>query len=457
MSDRPSRILAAFAIGTTWERVPPETVHEVRRRILDSLGTAFAALDEGAPTAARRYALARPGASTVWGTEARADPEAAGFANGVAVRCLDHNDTYLSREPLHPSDAIAALLALAEARDLPPRELLRAIAIAYEIGVSLCDAASLRAHGWDHVAFLAIAVACGAGAMLGLDAERIEHAVSLATVPHAPMRRTRSGELSMWKGAAAAGAAKDAVQAVLLAEAGMDGPQAPFEGTFGFVRQLLAGDGFDPEPLRRLERLEPPVRILDTHVKAWPVEYHAQSAVDAALRLRADLGDPSRIRHVRIETFRAAHEIIAADPEKWDPRTRETADHSLPYIVCAALQDGEVTRSTFGLARIRRPDTLELLRDRTTVQEDPVLTARYPAETPNRITVMTTDGLRLVHEVAHPRGHAHDPMTDAELIAKFRSNVVDRVGEDRAQRIEEAVWSLDREGGLGALIRELGA
>jgi 2-methylcitrate dehydratase len=457
MSDRVSRVLAASAIGTPWERVPPETIHEVRRRILDSLGAAIAALDEGAPTAARRYALGLPGASTVWGTGARADAEAAGFANGVAVRSLDLNDTYLSREPLHPSDAIAALLALAEARDLPSRELLRAIAIAYEIGASLCDAASLRAHGWDHVAFLAIAVACGAGAMLGLEAARIEHAISLATVPHAPMRRTRSGQLSMWKGAAAAGAAKDAVHATLLAEAGMDAPEAPFEGTFGFVQQLLGGEGFDPEPLRRLERVEPPVRILDTHVKAWPVEYHAQSAVDAALRLRADLGDPSRIGRIRIETFRAAHEIIAADPEKWDPRTRETADHSLPYVVCAALQDGEVTRSTFELARIRRPDTLELVRDRTTVEEDRVLTARYPGETPNRITVTTTDGLRLVHEVAHPHGHARDPMTDAELVAKFRSNVAGRIDEDRAARIEEAVWSLDREGGLGALTRELGA
>lgn len=456
MSDRLSRTLAAYTAETPWERLPPETVHEVQRRILDSIGTAVAALDRDAPTAARAYAAPRSGPSTVWGAEHRADPEAAGFANGVAVRSLDFNDTYLSREPLHPSDGIAALFALAEARGSASRELLRSIAVSYEVGVCLCDAASLRAHGWDHVAFLAIGVACGAGAMLGLSTDAIGHAISLATVPHAPMRRTRSGELSMWKGAAAASAAKDAVAAALLAEAGMTGPGAPFEGALGFVEQLLGGEPLDPEPIGPLERLAPPTRILDTHVKAWPVEYHAQSAVDAALQLHAELEDPTRIARVKIDTFRAGYEIIAADPERWDPRTRETADHSLPYVVCAALQDGEVTPATFEPARIRRADTLELLRSRTSVEEDPVLTARYPGATPNRVTVTTTDGLTHVREVAHPRGHARNPMSDAELVAKYRSNVDGRLGPDRAARIEEAVWWLDRDGGLGQLARELG-
>lgn len=456
MSDRLTRTLAAYAAGTPWERLPPDTVHEAQRRILDSIGVAIESLGGDAPTAARAYAAGRPGTVTVWGTEVRADPEAAGFANGVAVRYLDFNDTYLSREPLHPSDAIAALFALAEARGTGAGELLRAIAVAYEVGVSLCDAASLRAHGWDHVAFLAVGVASGAGALLGLPPERIEHAISLALVPHAPMRRTRAGELSMWKGAAAAGAARDAVAAALLAEAGMSGPAAPFEGRFGFIEQLLAGEAFDPGPLERLAALEPPTRILDTHVKAWPVEYHAQSAVEAALALHAEIADPSGIESVRIDTFRAGLEIIARDPERWDPSTRETADHSLPYVVCAALQDGEVTPRSFELARIRRPDTLDLLRTRTAVEEDPVLTARYPESTPNRITVRTADGRTFVREVAHPRGHARNPMTDAELVAKFRSNVSARVDADRAARIEDAVWSLDREGGLEPLARELG-
>lgn len=453
MSDRISRLLAGYAHGTRADDLPPETVHEVRRRVLDSVGVAVAGLDEQAPVAARRYAAGLAGEATVWGTDRRSSVEAAGFANGVAVRALDFNDTYLSREPLHPSDVIAALLALAEVRGLEGRELVAAIAVAYEVGVTLCDAASLRAHGWDHVNVIGIATACGAGRLLGLPDEGIEHAVSLAAVPHAAMRETRAGELSMWKGAAAANAARVAVTATLLAEAGMTGPFRPFEGEMGFVRQLLGGEDFDEAALTRLEALEPPRRILDTYVKRWPVEYHAQSAVDAALQLRAELGgDASRIASVRIDTFRASYEIIAKDPEKWDPHTRETADHSIQYIVCAALQDGDVTQCTFDLERVRRPDTLEMLQRRTTVEQDDALTAGYPQGIPNRVTVTTVEGATLTREVAHPLGHARNPMSDAELSAKFRANVAERWDDARTAAVEDAAMHVGESGGLDRLL-----
>jgi len=456
MSDEIARMLAAYTSGITVDRLPNETVHEVERRVLDSIGVAIAALDQDSPTAARRYAAANPGDVTVWGTDLRAAPEAAGFANGVAVRYLDFNDTYLSREPLHPSDVIPALVALAESRAVAARELIASIAVAYEVGVTLCDAASLRAHGWDHVNYIAVAVACGAGRLLGLEPERIEHAISIAVVPHAAMRQTRAGELSMWKGAAAANSARNAIAATLLAEAGMTGPFEPFEGEMGFFRQLLGGERFDEAAFGPLRAGEPPRRILDTYVKRWPVEYHAQSAVDAALRLRDELGDPARIDTVRIDTFGASYQIIAKDPEKWDPKTRETADHSIQYIVCAALQDGAVTSRTFDLARIRRPDTLELLQGRTTVHEDAALTAGYPEGIPNRITVTTTDGATLAWEVAHPRGHARNPMTDEEIALKYRANVAGRWDDARAARLEAAAWSLHDDGGLDRLLEELG-
>jgi 2-methylcitrate dehydratase len=455
MSDRFSRTFAAYAVETTWEGLPAETVHEVERRVLDSIGVAIAALEESAPAAAGRYAVAHPGSATVWGTDARSGAEAAGFANGVAVRALDFNDTYLSLEPLHPSDAIAALLALAEVRGLPGNELIRAIAISYEVSVSLCDAASLRAHGWDHVGFLGIGAACGAGALLGLTTDGLEQAISIAAIPHAAMRQTRAGELSMWKGAAAANAARHAVFGASMAEAGMTGPNEPFEGEMGIIRQLLGGEPFDDEPLKRLEALEPPTRISDTYVKFWPVEYHAQSAVDAALRLHARLAGRD-VSSVRIDTFRTSYEIIAKDPEKWDPRTRETADHSIQYIVCAALQDGEVTMATFDPARFRRADTLELLQQRTTVEEDPGLTAGYPDGIPNRVTVTAADGEALTERVDHPRGHARNPMTDDELVAKFRSNVSGRWSAERAERVRHAALGLHEDGGLARLVAELG-
>jgi 2-methylcitrate dehydratase len=453
VSDRISRLLASYAHAVSWDRVPAETVHEVQRRILDSIGVAVAGFEETAPRAARAYAQGQrdPDGASVWGTAQRSSPEAAGFANAVAVRALDFNDTYLSREPLHPSDAIPPLLALAERRHLSARAFLTAVATAYELAVTLCDAASLREHRWDHVNYVSIGVAGAGAAMLGLPVDAIEHALSIAVVPHAAMRQTRAGELSMWKGAAAAEAGRTALFAALVAEAGMTGPNRPFEGEMGFFRQLLDGEGFDERILDPFRTHEAPRAILDTYVKRWPVEYHAQSAVDAALQLRPELGDPPTIDRIRIDTFGAAYDIIAKDPEKWDPATRETADHSIQYIVCAALQDGEVTRRTFDLERIRRPDTLELLRQRTTVEEDPELTEGYPEGIPNRITVTTTRGTTHVREVRFPLGHARNPMSDEELVAKFRTNVAERWSPERAERVADLVWSQPEQPDLAPL------
>jgi 2-methylcitrate dehydratase len=458
MSDRLNRLLAGYAHSVSWQDLPRETVHEVKRRVLDSIGVAVAGFEEAAAASARAYAerLATPTGASVWGTSFAAPAEVAGFANGVAVRCLDFNDTYLSREPLHPSDAIPALAALAEWRGLSGRELITGIAISYEVSVTLCDAASLRARGWDHVNYLGIGTACGAAAMLGLPEEAAQHAISLTVVPHAAMRQTRVGELSMWKGAAAANAARNAVFATLLAEAGMTGPDEPFEGPMGFVRHLLEGQSPDPEVLWRLEGRLPPTRILDTHVKYWPVEYHAQSAVDAALQMPAEVcGDPDLLKSIEIETFDAAYQIIAKDPEKWDPKTRETADHSLQYIVVAALLDGEITRHTFDPERIRDPRTLDLLRGRVSVKEDLELTAGYPEGIPNRVTVTTVTGDKRVREVRYPRGHARNPMTDEELVAKYRANVEERWDHEQTAWVQHLVWDLEREGNLEQLMQAL--
>jgi 2-methylcitrate dehydratase len=458
VSDRITRLLAGYASSVAADGLPEETVHEVKRRVIDSIGVAVAGLDGDAPAAARAYAaeLPDPSGATIWGSALRANPEVAGFANGIAVRYLDFNDTYLSREPLHPSDVIAPLIALAECRDRPLNDLLAAIATAYEVSVTLCDAASLREHGWDHVNYVGIGVACAAGQLLGLPVERIEHAISISTVPHAAMRETRAGELSMWKGTAAANAARNALFATLLAEKGMTGPARPFEGEMGFVRQVLGGAGFDVEALSRLEANAPPRRILDTHIKFWPVEYHAQSAVDAALQFpEGFLRDPDKIKSIEIDTFDAAYQIIAKDPEKWDPKTRETADHSLQYIVVAALLDGEVTTRTFEPERFRDPRTLDILRERVTVREDPELSAGYPEGILNRITVTTTGGDREVRQVRHPRGHARNPMTDEEVVAKYRSNAEGRLGAERAASVERLVWDLGREGSLRELMLAL--
>ena len=457
MSDGYSRMLAEYAASVRWEDLSEKTVHEVKRRILDAVGVALAAYGEPAPRAARAYAYEFPvvhGVS-VWGTPFRTSPEVAAFVNGVMVRYLDFNDTYLSREPLHPSDMIPPLLGLAEWRELPPRELLTAVAVAYELAVTLCDAASLRAHGWDHVNYIGVAVAAAAGRLLGLPVEAIEHAIALAAVPHAAMRQTRAGELSMWKGAAAANSSRNAVFAAILASKGMTGPYQPFAGEMGFFRQLLEGEAFDEAALAPLAQKRPPVRILDTHIKFWAVEYHAQSAVDAALQLRAEVGDVASVESMHIDTFRAAYDIIAKDPEKWQPRTRETADHSLPYITWVALLDGRVGPDSFSEQRLQDPVLRRLLKEKTTLKEDPELTLGYPEGIPNRIVVRTRDGREYTREVRFPRGHARNPMSDDEVLRKFYRNVQWAFGEPQARRVVDCVMTLEQRSGVRELVKLL--
>ncbi|MBI5301913.1 MAG: MmgE/PrpD family protein [Chloroflexi bacterium] len=434
--------------------LPTDTLHEVKRRIIDSFGVMCAAINDDSPTVARAYAEQYPlqDGTTIFGSRLQANPEVAGFANGVAVRYLDFNDTYLSREPLHPSDCIPALLALAEWKNLGGRALAEAIAISYEISMNLCDAASLRQHRWDHVNYIGIGVAAGASRLLNLTAEQAAHAISIAMVPHAAMRQTRAGELSMWKGAAAANSARHGLFGALLASRGLTGPFEPFIGEMGFIRQMLGGNAFDDAALTRIARGDAPHRICDSYIKKYPVEYHAQSAVDVAVELHNEIGNWENIARVEIETFKAAYEIIAMDPEKWKPTTRETADHSLQYIAIAGLIDGQVDESTFSPARLRDARIRDLLA-RTQLRESAELTARYPESIPNRITVTMKNGAVHSREERYPRGHAGNPMSDDQVAAKFNRNSA-RVFAQREQALD-LVWRLEQLDSVAELTRLL--
>ena len=179
-----------------------------------------------------------------------------------------------------------------------------------------------------------------------------------------------------------------------------------------------------------------------TSIKFVPAEYHSQSAIAAAFELRPRIGDPARIASIEIATFKTAVEIIGQDPEKWRPRTRETADHSLPYCTAVALIDGDVSADQFSEARLHDPALLDLV-SRTTVVEDPSLTAGYPAGIPNRVTVTLVDGTTLVAEVAFPPGHDKNPLSDADLARKFHRLADPSVGVDRADQIWERLSRLE--------------
>jgi 2-methylcitrate dehydratase len=363
--------------------------------------------------------------------------EWATFVNGLLIRYLDYNDTYLSLEPAHPSDNLAPVLSVGEMASRGGRDLITALVLAYEVQCRLCDAASLRKHGIDHVTYGAMSSCLAACKLLGLNATQMTHALGLAGVANIAIRQTRAGEMSMWKGCAFANAARNGVFAAWLAQAGLTGPAPIFEGDLGIMK-LITG----PFEVAEFGGKGRPFMINDTYIKFWPAEYHSQSAIDAALQLRPQVGDIRNIQSFDIDSFDAAVDIIGKDPEKWRPKTRETADHSLPYCTAAAVIDGDVTLATFDDKHLADPTLLDLVA-KIKIHRDAGLSARYPAGIPNRLRITMKDGRKLEKEVEFPRGHARNPMTDAEVEKKFRTMVEPHFGADVASKILKMCWDLE--------------
>lgn len=424
---------ANYAVGLAFTDLPAPVVHEVKRRVLDSLGCAFGAWDAEPCRIARDVAgtIACPDGATILGTRHRTSPDWAAFATGCLVRYLDYNDTYLSKEPAHPSDNIPAALAVAESCSATGRELITAIALAYEVQCRLADAASIRARGWDHVTYGAFSTALAAAKLMKLDAGRTTHAVNIAGVASAALRQARVGELSHWKGVAFANAARHGVFAAMLAREGMTGPAPIFEGEKGFEK-LVSG------PLGDVPLPKTDFMILKTSIKFWPAEYHSQSAIEAALKLRKQIGDPGQIESVLVQSHDAAVDIIGSEPEKWHPTSRETADHSLPYIVAAALTDGTISAAQFAPDRLNNP-----LLPRVKVERHAELSAKYPAAVGNIVTVKLRDGRTLTERVDYPRGHAKNPMSDVEVEDKFINLAEPVIGRDATEKLLHRAWHLD--------------
>src|SRR5262252_5561144 len=306
--------LAEYACSLNFEGLSKDVVHEVKRRVIDSLGCALGAWNEEPCVIARKVASdfsATPG-STIIGTKHKAPPDWAAFANGCCIRYFDYNDTYLSKEPAHPSDNLAAVFAVAESVGASGRETILAAAIAYEVQCRLCDAASIRARGWDHPTYGAFSTALACAKLMKLDPEKTRHAVNIAGVGCAAMRQARVGELSHWKGVAFADSARRGVYSALLARAGMTGPAPIFEGQMGFEKQLGVSLGDVGEKFKGA-----PTMILNTSIKFWPAEYHSQSAIEAALFLREQVGAGVEVKSMTIESHDASVDIIGSEPAKW--------------------------------------------------------------------------------------------------------------------------------------------
>ncbi len=417
--------------------VEADVVEMIANRIIDNASVAIASLNRPPVVSAREQAQRhpyQPGAA-VFGIEDRVSPEWAAWANGVAVRELDYHDTFLAAEYSHPGDNIPPILAVAQHVGCDGRALVRGLATGYEIQVDLVRAISLHKHKIDHVAHLGPSAAAGIGTMLGLDAETIFQAVGQALHTTTATRQSRKGEISTWKAHAPAFAGKMAVESVDRAMRGQTSPVPIYEGEDGVIARLLDGwEGSYSVPLPGPG--EPKRGILDTYTKEHSAEYQAQAWIDLARRLsaeRPELRDPENVASIVLHTSHHTHFVIgsgANDPQKYDPTaSRETLDHSIPYIVAVALQDGGWHHvDSYAPQRAGRPDTVALWNRITTV-EDPIWTERYHDPDPDkkafggRIVITLTSGEVIQQEIsvadAHPAGAR--PFGRAEYVHKLRT------------------------------------
>ena len=438
--------------------VEPETAEMIINRVIDNAAVAVASLTRAPIVSARAQALSHPvpaggTGSSVFGLEQRTSPEWAAWANGVAVRELDFHDTFLAADYSHPGDNIPPILAVAEHTGRSGAELLRGIATGYELQVDLVRAICLHAHKIDHVAHLGPSAAAGIGTLLGLDAETIFQAIGQALHTTTATRQSRKGEISTWKAHAPAFAGKMAVEAADRAMRGQTSPVPIYEGEDGVIAWLLDGpDARYTVPLPGPG--EAKRSILDTYTKEHSAEYQAQAWIDLARRLQAEhpeLADPANVASIVLRTSHHTHYVIgsgANDPQKYDPRaTRETLDHSIPYIVAVALQDGDWhhERSYFP-ERAQRSDTVDLWGKITTA-EDPAWTRRYHSQDPaekafgGRMEITLADGRTLSEEIAmadaHPLGAR--PFAREQYVAKFHT-LADGVAEpEEVSRFLEVV------------------
>jgi len=440
--------LAEYAAGLRYKDVGPDAVHQCKRRLIDTLGCLAGGFDARPSVIARSLARGARGnpSARILGTQERSTPELAAFANGVMMRYLDFNDATFGKSAGHPSDVFAAVLAVADSLRADGRSAITASVLAYEVFCSFSESVQ-REQGWDHVVFGVVACAAGAGKLLGLSRAKMGNAIALAIIPNMALEQTRTGELSMWKGCAAANAARNGVFAARLAQEGLTGPAQAIDGKWGlwhplgkFQWQPFGGRGV-------------PFRITGTHIKYFPAVVHAQTPITVALELHGQ-ARPEEIEAIAIDTYWVAERYVDRGNALWHPGTRETADHSIPYCVVAAIVDGAVTEETFSAKRIRDPRIAALL-ERTTIRENPAFTRAHPGEWPCRIELTLRGGKKRIAEAPYFKGHAQRPLSDAEVEEKFRSLAEPLLGRRAADAVLAAAWRLDKLADVGDLLKLL--
>jgi 2-methylcitrate dehydratase len=446
--------MAEWASHLRFEDISPEAVHQAKRFLLDSLACALGGFRQHDVEIALQVLgeIAGSGPCTIVGSGKKVDPVSAALANALMIRVMDYNDIYWKQDPSHPSDIIPAAIALCERAASDGKELLLGIILGHEFEMRFCEAAipGIRERGWHHATLTAFVSPIVAGRALHLDAAKIQHAIGISASGRATLGAVTAGKLTMMKNTVDPLATQSGVLAALLAERGYTGPEHVVDGKEGLAHC------FGPEwKLGVLtDGLGESWRITQCGMKAFPTEALTHAPISAVLDLvhQHDL-KPDEVTKVHIRSLARAADI-QADARKYDPRSKETADHSLPYVIAAALVDRQVTPLQFTPQKISDPAIHAQLR-KVEVVADPEIEKVFPALQRVIVTIYTSDGRELTKQLDYPKGDPRNPLTDREVEEKFDALAGPVLSQAGRKQVKEAVWNLDQLESVGALMQHL--
>jgi 2-methylcitrate dehydratase len=433
--------LAAFVVRASYDDLSKAARHQLKLRVLDGLGCAIGALHGEPIRLLRRQIEEFNGAEhcTLIGG-GKSAPDRAALHNSALVRYLDFNDSYLAKgETCHPSDNLGAVLAASEYAKQSGREFLTALAVAYQVQCRLSDVAPVRAKGFDHTTQGSYAVAAGVSKALDLDEIRTANAIAICGTAFNALRVSRTGALTHWKGLAYPNTAFSCTHATFLAMRGITGPPEVFEGNKGFMDAIAGRFKIDWSA----EGLE---RVMQTILKKYNAEIHSQSVLEGILELKKEYAlSGEEVAQVEIEIFDVAYNIIGGGEEgdKTIVRTKEEADHSLPYLVAVALLDGQVMPEQYRPDRIRGQDVQTLLRKIIIKPSADYNSRRFPDEMPCRITLMLRDGRKMLKEKSDYEGFHTRPMSWETAVQKFEKLAASYTERSLCQEIISAVSNIE--------------
>jgi 2-methylcitrate dehydratase len=443
--------MSQWAANVKFEDLSQDAIYQAKRFLLDSMGCALGGYQQHDVVIALEVLdeIAGPGKATVIGTGKQIDAVSASLANALMIRCMDYNDIYWKQDPSHPSDIFPAAMACCERAAGNGRELIVGLVLGHEFEMRLCEAAfpGIRERGWHHATLTAFVSPMVAARMLHLDWERMQHAIGISASARATLGAVTAGKLTMMKNTVDPMATQSGVLAALLAEKGYTGPEHVIDGKEGLTHC------FGPEwKLNVLtDGLGDSWRITQCGMKAFPTEALTHTPISATLALVKDNDlKPDDIAKVQIRTTARGADILS-DPSKYDPRTKETADHSLPYVVAAAIAERQVTPLQFTIEKIMDPMIREQLH-KIVVVADPEIEKVFPALQRVIVTITTTDGREFSKQLDYPKGDPRNPLTDGEVEEKFEALAGPVMTAEALRKAVEAIWSLEKQASVTDLL-----